>query len=187
MSEPVRTVVRSLDQLHGRHKVMTDFHKMAKRHDGCLPIGLFRSFVQYHMNEETPDAVNSYAQWSYVLEEKKCVPVAKFNMLYAMFDLHGVKRDTGWKNAFYNFKAMDSDNSGMVDREELSAWLRLAFRSNFLSVKCGNLSEDVCYTRMLDRVYDKYDSNMDGVFSKSEFVAMWKDIKGVSAWNLDDE
>eukprot|EP00008_Paramoeba_atlantica_P002632 CAMPEP_0201479746 /NCGR_PEP_ID=MMETSP0151_2-20130828/4393_1 /ASSEMBLY_ACC=CAM_ASM_000257 /TAXON_ID=200890 /ORGANISM="Paramoeba atlantica, Strain 621/1 / CCAP 1560/9" /LENGTH=191 /DNA_ID=CAMNT_0047861383 /DNA_START=72 /DNA_END=647 /DNA_ORIENTATION=- len=168
--------IQTLDKGLGRNRVTSSFGLKAKGHRGCLPMPLFRSFLQFHLNKELTDEQMDH--WHYIFGFEPCVQTSQFNMIYAMYDLNGIKRDTGWKNAHYNFKAIDADSSGTVEKEEMIDWLRLAFRSGYLNVQCGKFGPEECFERLQDHMFKTYDANNDCIFQRREFEAMWKDLKG---------
>mmetsp|Transcript_8807 Transcript_8807/g.11840 ORF Transcript_8807/g.11840 Transcript_8807/m.11840 type:complete len:175 (-) Transcript_8807:226-750(-) len=144
--------IASLEKGLGRSRITSSFYSKAKEHHGCLPVSLFRSFLQFHLNEEVSD--DQMDHWNYIFDFEDCVQTSHFNMIYTMYNL---KPDTR-ANALENFKAIDVDGNGTLEKEELNDWLRLAFRSGYLKVRCGDNGPEECFEKLQNQVFRTHGS-----------------------------
>lgn len=144
-----------------------------------MSIEQFFRWMQYHCNENfSVEEMNSYLK-AFDLSSNKLIGLNEFIAVYVLvqtMEKKSLKKRDLFKWAKANFKAIDLDDSGYLDFDEVLCWIEFAIRAGYISNKCEKTQNLLTSEELADMTFRKYDENFDGKISFEEFRSIFSDL-----------
>lgn len=139
----------------------------------------FFRWLEFYTNQDFNNKQRSIWTRAFDLDSTGLVSLNEFVSVYMLVSTMEKKRLKKrdllrWTNA--NFAAMDLDNSGFLDFDEVVLWIEFAIRAGYISNRNKEAKTFMTAEELADCTLRKYDDNFDGQISKDEFKRMFNDL-----------
>lgn len=144
----------------------------------AMTIEQFFRWVQFHTNRDfTPEQKHIWTM-AFDLNSNNLISLNEFISVYVLIqtmEKKNLKKRDLFKWTKANFRAIDIDNSGYLDFEEVVYWIEFAIRAGYVSNKHAS-GKLLTAEELADLTVRKYDENFDGKINFEEFRSMFNDL-----------